>query len=112
MGGTCSSDRTSEKCTGGQGTLGKLKQTKIWIGLNLLRIMLHCFRHLSRSLGMLDAIFTSDRQQDATEFLVRLLDLFREHFSSSNSDLGLEGWYFLTDIEFCGLILSQHMPGS
>jgi uncharacterized UBP type Zn finger protein len=49
---------------------------------------------------MLDAIFTSDRQQDATEFLVRLLDVFREHFSSTNSNLGLEGWYFLTDIEF------------
>jgi hypothetical protein len=66
------------------------------LGLNLLRIMLCYFRHLSRSLGMLDAVFMSDRQQDATEFLVRLLDLFREHFSSSNSDLGLEGWYFLT----------------
>ncbi|PNF34732.1 hypothetical protein B7P43_G05456 [Cryptotermes secundus] len=55
------------------------------------RLSLHsALRHLSRSLGLLDAIFTSDRQQDATEFLVRLLDLFREHFSSSNSDLGLE----------------------
>jgi hypothetical protein len=96
MGWTCSLDRTSEKHTGGQGPLGKLRQTEIWIGLNLLRIMLLCFRHLSHSLGVLDAVFTSDRQQDATEFLVRLLDLFREHFSSSNLDYGVEGWYFLT----------------
>jgi ubiquitin C-terminal hydrolase len=45
---------------------------------------------LSRSLGILDTVFMNGRQQDATEFLVRLLDLFRDHFSSSNSDLGLE----------------------
>ncbi|KAJ4427961.1 hypothetical protein ANN_23974, partial [Periplaneta americana] len=47
-------------------------------------------RHLSRSLGALDAMFISDRQQDATEFLVRLLDLFREQFSSSKSDHNTE----------------------
>jgi hypothetical protein len=40
MGWTYSSDRTSEKHTGGQGPLGKLRQTEIWIGLNLNRIML------------------------------------------------------------------------
>nr|CAD7579614.1 unnamed protein product [Timema californicum] len=36
---------------------------------------------LSRSLGLLDAIFVSDCQQDAPEFLVRLLDCFREEFN-------------------------------
>jgi ubiquitin C-terminal hydrolase len=55
------------------------------------RLSLNCaLMHLSRSLGILDAVFTNGRQQDATEFLVRLLDLFREHFSSSNPDLGLK----------------------
>jgi len=58
--------------------------------------LLLCFRHLSRSLGALDAMFMSDRQQDATEFLVHLLDLFREQFSSSKLDLSPEGWYFAT----------------
>jgi len=48
-------------------------------------------RHLFHSLGMLDAMFLSDRQQDATEFLLRLLDLFREQFHSSKSDFGLQG---------------------
>lgn len=38
-------------------------------------------RRLSHSLGALDSMFISDRQQDATEFLVRLLDLFREQYS-------------------------------
>jgi len=44
---------------------------------------------------MLDAMFLSDRQQDATEFLLRLLDLFREQFHSSKTDFGLQGWCFL-----------------
>lgn len=47
-------------------------------------------RHLFHSLGMLDAMFLSDRQQDATEFLLRFLDLFREQFRSSKPDFGLQ----------------------
>jgi ubiquitin C-terminal hydrolase len=55
-------------------------------------MLLLYFRHLFQSLGTLDAMFLSDRQQDATEFLLRLLDLFREQFRSSKSDLSLQGW--------------------
>ena len=48
------------------------------------RAALHAaLRRLSQSLGALDTSFTSDRQQDATEFLVRLLDLFREQYSAT-----------------------------
>jgi ubiquitin C-terminal hydrolase len=47
-------------------------------------------RHLFHSLGMLDAMFLSDRQQDAAEFLLCLLDLFREQLCSSKTDLGLQ----------------------
>ncbi|KDR18892.1 ubiquitin carboxyl-terminal hydrolase 37-like isoform X2 [Zootermopsis nevadensis] len=55
------------------------------------RLSLHsALRHLSRSLGALDVMFMSDRQQDATEFLVRLLDSFREQFGSSKSDCSPE----------------------
>jgi len=70
--------------------------------------MFLCFRHLSCSLGMLDIMFMSDRQQDATEFLVRLLDLFREHCSSSKLHLGLEGLYFLTlDPSKCQIVFTE-----
>lgn len=92
---TCSSEQVRNTQADGVHLENSRKQK---FGLNLLRIMLCYFRHLSRSLGILDAVFMSDRQQDATEFLVRLLDLFRDHFSSSDSDVGLEGWYLLTQL--------------
>ena len=40
-------------------------------------------------------MFLSDRQQDAAEFLLCLLDLFREQLCSSKTDLGLQGWCLL-----------------
>ena len=75
----------------------------IWTVLRI--VLLLCFRHLFNSLGMLDAMFLSDRQQDATEFLLCLLDLFREQFSSAKSDIGLQGWCFMV----CQVLLVESL---
>lgn len=45
------------------------------------------YRSLSRSLNQLDAIFSSDGQEDASEFLVKLLDNLREECQRLSSKL-------------------------
>jgi ubiquitin C-terminal hydrolase len=55
------------------------------------RLSLHsALVRFSRSLIKLNARFMSNTPQDAAHFLLLLLRSFRDHFSSSNLDLGLE----------------------